>query len=111
MFRCGIDKPITLADVAAMQSARYESFQQFVDNAFSIYKITFPEQTDKWQEAVCTCPAFDSDYMCKHIIHIACNLGLHASADGPLEEDYYDVPLFVSKRGRPKRTTIALQLE
>lgn len=87
---------------------RYENFEEFSSAAFAIWKITFPKDSAKWQEATCTCPAFDRELMCKHIIHIADSLGLLPSIT---LEDYDDEPLFVSKRGRPKRTTKALVLE
>lgn len=111
-FRSGIDKPISLVDVAAFQAATYKSFEEFTSHAFDIWKITFSNDSVKWKEAVCTCPAFDRNYICKHIVAIADSIGLLTDVDDGVEsDDFDDEPLFYTKRGRPPRTTKALLYE
>lgn len=111
-FKSGIDKTITLADVATFNTAHYNSFDEFAIKAFDIWKITFPKASDKWKESICTCPTFGRDNICKHIIQIAFNLGIIRWDDhNAPHNDYDDEPLFSTKRGRPKRTTNALVLE
>lgn len=104
-FRTGIDKEITEADVEVFQNIEYESFDQFEKSAFDIWKITFPPSAADWKKAVCTCPAFDTEYMCKHIIGIARQIGAIETPDVSFD----DVPMFPSKRGRPKYATPALR--
>lgn len=58
--------------------------------------------------ATCSCPAFDDDYACKHIIGIANQLNLIKEEEQLQEANYDDVPLFSVKRGRPKRASGAL---
>ncbi|KAJ6639055.1 hypothetical protein Bhyg_11794 [Pseudolycoriella hygida] len=105
-FRSDIKRKITLHAVSRFENATYKSFDEFAKKAFDIWKITFPKEISRWKEAICTCPAFDTEYMCKHIVSIAYQLEI---IDETLEEDDYDdEPLFVSKRGRPKHATKAL---
>lgn len=108
-FRSDMEKKITMSDVVNRWNYwEYANFEEFKAAVFDIWKITFPKDSAQWQQSTCTCPAFDKDFMCKHIIHITDNLDLLASIT---VEDYYDEPLFASKRGRPKRTTKALVIE
>ncbi|KAG4073405.1 hypothetical protein HA402_005568 [Bradysia odoriphaga] len=107
-FRSGIDRKITLKDVVDFQAATYKSFEEFSARAFDVWKISFPKESGRWKQAVCTCPAFDRNYICKHIISIAESIGLFKESDDVDNEDYDDEPLFHTKRGRPPRTTKAL---
>lgn len=63
-----------------------------------MWKVTFPQNLEEWMDARCSCPSFDDDYMCKHIISIAHQLDL---VEKPAD-DFDDEPLFKSKVGRPK---------
>lgn len=107
VFRGGIDKEITQEDVEAFQNAVYESFDEFTAKAFDIHQVVFPPDSAKWMDATCTCPAFDADYMCKHIIGIAHQIEILQKPD----KDYDDEPIFGrAKKGRPKRASGALSM-
>ena len=101
---------ISLEAVRAYTKIKYKTFADFSANAFKIWKITFPGDPNKWKEAFCTCPSFDTFFMCKHIISIANSLGLIATGT-PVDVDYDDEPLFQLGRGRPKRASKALVLD
>lgn len=106
MFCSSINNKITLEDVEAFENAEYENFDEFTMKAFTIWKITFPFDSQKWKESVCTCPEFDNAYMCKHIITIACQIKAFDSTQFTV--NYDDEPLFPVVRGRPKRATAPL---
>lgn len=107
IYRSGIDKQITDKDVEEFQAAVYDSFDEFATNAFNIYKLVFPADSNQWKYATCNCPAFDTVYMCKHIIGIAYKIG----ATVPPEKNYDDEAIFSSKKGRPKRASGALTMD
>lgn len=65
-YRLDLDKDISLADVTNFNSMIYETFDDFAGHAFDIWRITFPKETEEWKQAVCSFPAFDREYMCKH---------------------------------------------
>lgn len=104
VYRSGIDEEITEEVAKAFEEAQYESFDEYAKKYHDVWKITFPRDASQWKNASCTCPAFDSYYICKHIIGIAYQIG---ALEKP-EENYDDEPLFVSKKGRPKRASGAL---
>lgn len=101
---------ITLYIVATYKKKKYKTFADFSANSFDVWKITFPGDPNEWKAAFCTCPSFDTFFMCKHIISIGNSLGLIANGT-PVYEDYDDEPLFQLGRGRPKRISKALVLE
>lgn len=113
VFRTGIDRDITMEDVEAFENANYETFEDYTNQAFDIHKITFAQGSNDWKEATCTCPSFNDNYMCKHIIGIANRLTAIDADEIPaaLVPDYDDMPLFAATRGRPKKATAALDME
>lgn len=94
-------QPITVAEVEEWQNAVYNTFDEFAQNHYKIWKTTFPEHDQQWQEAKCTCQQFDDDYMCDHIISIVHQLSV---IEKP-EENYDDTPLFQVKIGRPAKSS------
>ena len=76
----------------------YKSFAEMETNMFNVYKVTFQKRADDWTKSFCTCPSFDKNYICKHVIAIAHQLGLVE----PAPKNYDDEPIFESTRGRPK---------
>lgn len=101
---------ITLSDVEKFEKCTYRSWDQFKDNAFKMWKMTFPKETKEWTKSVCTCPAFGEEFMCKHIIGMARKMDLIEiiEDEGP---NYDTEPLFASKAGRPKKPTSSLNFE
>lgn len=110
MFSSKTERNITEDDLSRFQQQVYDSFEDFESNAFSIWKITFPQEQVEWKNAVCTCPEFDKQYICKHIISIAHSLDL-VGPPTPLIPNYDDEPLFKAKRGKPKKATPALVID
>lgn len=114
VFASEEEKEITEDDVDAFQNSNYTNFEKFKKEAFKIYTITFKDDINDWKLATCTCPAFDQQFMCKHIISIAYELGAlndSSGEDDDLASDYDDEPLFTPTRGRPKRPGPALELD
>lgn len=99
------DDTITMNDVELFKAEEYSDFDDFAAKSFRIHKITFPENSEEWENAICTCPSYDKEYMCKHIISIA------HQVIKCFPENYDDEPLFTSKRGRPKRISKALAMD
>lgn len=108
VFRSGIDQEITQEIVEEFQKTVYPTFDEFAKKSFDIWKITFQADPAKWKNATCTCPSFDADYMCKHIIGIGHQIGI---IEEPPADNYDDEPLFKSTKGRPKRATEALRMD
>lgn len=98
---------------------KLESFEDFKDNAFLIWKITFPQRVIDWKEANCSCPSFDTFYICKHIIGLLKFLGIADRFEvfKPLEHiqnpeaNYDNEPLFATNRGRPSKASSALEMD
>lgn len=109
-FRSDIDKDIEEEDVDSFKNIEYGTFTDFTQNSSMIWKMSFPKSPDDWEQAVCTCPAFDADYICKHIIAVAHNVKLVTAPKTP-EANYDDEPLFPKNKGRPKKTSSALEME
>lgn len=83
----------------------YQTFDEYAEKYFDIWKITFKPDPDEWKQAVCTCLAFDDAYVCKHIIGIIKMIGI---IEKPAENNCDNQPIFKATRGRPKRPTGAL---
>lgn len=115
------ENDITGADVTEFKEnlTKLESFEDFKDKAFLIWKITFPQRLIDWKEATCSCPSFDTFYICKHIIGLLQFLGLADQFEvfKPLdrienaEANYDNEPLFQTKRGRPSKASAALAMD
>lgn len=112
MFASGVDRDITMADVERWMRAKYRNFKEFKAEAFKVHRITFKLDVNDWKMASCSCAAFNSDFMCKHVISIAYNLGVFEDdPDDDEDPDYDDEPLFTQSRGRPPRDRPALQID
>lgn len=107
MFASSINKEITQDDIDNFKNVEYDSFENFTKKAFIIWKMTFPKDLVNWRNAICTCPAYDNHFICKHIIAIAHKLGLIEEEP----EDFDDEPLFTNPKGKPKRASKALKID
>ncbi|KAG4076560.1 hypothetical protein HA402_002723 [Bradysia odoriphaga] len=101
-----IEEEISLQHVEMYENWLFTSFDEFKNHHCDIWQIKFPNESDKWTAATCSCPMFDKFFICKHIISIAVSLGLLPEIEE--EMDYDDEALFPTKRGRPKKTSKAL---
>lgn len=108
VFAGDTDRDATQDDIEEFETAKYRTWDDFEENAFSMWKVSFPKGFNKWKKATCTCPQFNDDFMCKHVIGIAHQNG---EVDDICYEDRDNEPLFKSKRGRPTKPTPALQRE
>lgn len=96
------DEPLTIEAIEQWKAEIYTTFEEYAQNHYKIWIVTFPNDLNEWQRAECTCQAFDDDYMCKHIISIAHQLDI---VEKPTL-NFDDEPLFkVNKRGRPKNAS------
>lgn len=99
---------ITLNDVRAQEKYKAKRFDDFVKNAYSIYKMTFADETvNDWIHAKCTCPAYAKDYMCKHILAVAYRMEALSPPDSLLKQIETPAPK-KNPVGRPRKATKAL---
>lgn len=49
----------------------FDSFDEFTKAVSDIHCVEFQNDPNKWMDAVCICPAFSREFMCKHILCIA----------------------------------------
>lgn len=80
-------------DVDQFSKQRFESFDEFAQHAFDIYIVTFGEDTTKWKEtAICNCPSFADNFICKHVMAIVYKLGIKEyREDQFLKRDFFFV--------------------
>lgn len=99
---------ITLSDVRAQEKFKPKNFDDFIKNAYSIYKLTFADKTvNDWIHAKCTCPAYTKNYMCKHILAVAYRMEALSPPDSLLKQ--YETPAPKKNPvGRPRKATKAL---
>lgn len=105
IYRSGLNKKITLKDVEAFKKRKYKNFEDFAKHSFDIWNLRLPPNSSDWEKATCSCPAFDQENMCKHIVAIAVDLKVLEEPPAPPLANYDDEPLFFTKRGRPKKAT------
>lgn len=89
-------QPITMDDVREWLNSEHNTFDQSAQNHYKMWKTTFSSD-QRWQEAKCTCQAFDDDYMCNQIISIVYQLEV---IEKPAL-NYDGKPLFQVKSGHP----------
>lgn len=79
--------------------AEHETFDEFINHMFDLYEIVFEKDPSNWQNTTrCSCPAFASNYICKHIVAMAYKLKL-------LKDDKKAVLEGNPKAGRPASVT------
>lgn len=92
---------VNAVDVNAFIHATYATFEDFSENLFKYYIITFENDSSAdWKKsASCTCAAFADKFICKHVIAVAYK-------SKRLKEKTHLNPN--TKPGRPKKGTGAL---
>lgn len=98
---------LTMADVKLFEQITYDSFDEYVQTAFSIHKITYEEKGIEWKNSRCTCAFYTLNYKCKHIVGIAFRLGLLAKPDSILVQAEQPIAS-KTPRGRPRKARPAL---
>lgn len=87
----------------------WESFEDFKKKSFSYFDITFPSPLTKqnWLEGKCDCGTFFKEFICEHVVAIACRLKL---TDVRIEAKVSDdIPISGKRpRGRPPKAKAAL---
>ena len=92
----------TEEEIKHVKNKQYSSFDLFKERAFCVWIIKFFE--NDWLYSTCTCPNFLKKYKCKHLIALAIRLKLVSPPDAVKQ-----VPIGQKrKRGRPKKSTMAL---
>lgn len=54
------------SDIVEFEHFESDNFDDFFENAFSIWKISL--DTSNWKNSVCTCPRFLKMFFCKHVL-------------------------------------------
>ena len=84
----------------------FKSFKTFKTSYSSIWKVEMPNDQAKWKDATCTCPIHLKQFICKHVIGIACRLK-YCKIPAAAKNDKIGVK---RKRGRtPKATKVLLR--
>lgn len=96
-----------MEDVKKFQEQTFRDFDDYIANAFTIYKIVFSQNVQDWKCAQCTCASYCLDYICKHIVGIAFRLGILEVPDALLARVEEPIAARTS-RGRPRRARPAL---
>lgn len=65
---------LSKSEIDMVKSMNWNSFQQFKENAFSIYFVIMPKEHSLWTKGTCTCPSFFKKFMCKHVVGLAIRL-------------------------------------
>lgn len=73
--------PATVADTQNLYDeklSQWNSFEDFRTKSFSFYDVSFPSPLTKenWIEGKCDCGRFFREFICEHVIAIACRLKL-----------------------------------
>ena len=90
---------VIVAYQTQMESCDWVSFDEFVNCALGLWKISHDPSEPNWILSMsCTCPIFYKQYVCKHIIAIALILHLVEAPNNAMTEQITGEP---NKRGRP----------
>lgn len=64
-------------DVDDFLNRKYKTFDEFASGMFDLYIVTFSSDANTWKEtAICTCPSFAENFICKHVMCMVYKLGL-----------------------------------
>jgi hypothetical protein len=72
----GDETLVTNANIDVVKKMKWYSFDHYKTKAFSVWCVSLPKDTSKWDEGVRNCPAFFKRFMCKHVIGLAIKLNL-----------------------------------
>ena len=88
-----------------VEECKWTDFDEMIQ---SIQKIRIIKLcNDEWENSECTCPSWQKDYKCNHVISLASRLRLASFATVA-----YSIPLqHKRKRGKPKSTASALSIQ
>lgn len=104
MKRGDLDGTFSLDDVDAFFDQTYGTLDLWDSEIFRFYKITMHQDPEKWMDSTCTCPAFASRFICKHITCIAYYLKLISKPKRTLITAN-------QPKGRPKTASKALVID
>lgn len=91
---------ITEKQVNEFLNTQHKTFDEFKKNMFNMNIVTFNKKN--WKSAACSCPAFASNFSCKHVVCIAYQLSL-------IKPNTKEPVLAANtKRGRPKHASKGL---
>lgn len=82
-----------------------KTFDEFIGNTLSIWKVSFPDGANNIKPVTCTCPDFYKNYLCKHVVGLGLRLQILKLPD------FLKLAESGEKRGpgRQKRASRALQ--
>src|ERR1700710_514569 len=85
---------------------KWKTFDEFIQSEWTIWKVTFIE--NDWKKSVCTCPVFQKENLCKHLLAIASKMKKLLFPNAVTVDE---VPIGQLRPwGRPKGSTQALLL-
>lgn len=94
--RASLVKPVMMPNPTTLE--------QFKDGYSSHWIVSLASGENKWLDAQCSCPEFQKEYMCKHVVGIAARFG-----EITIPEEAKSVPIGAKPtRGRPAKAKKAL---
>lgn len=103
-LKAGENNEIADDDIIFAQNLNWKSFDEFKEKAFSVWEVVLYEHLN-WQDGTCTCPVYQLDFVCKHLVATAIRTKVVKPPDfvkaRPLEKK--------RKRGRPPLARDALK--
>ena len=90
-----------------LKSLEFGSFDEYHNIFFSLWHIELCSNSENWREGKCSCPAFQKNYICKHLIGLASRLKLLTIPDVAKNLDIGAK----RKRGRPALARKALEYQ
>lgn len=91
------NKTISPRELRTYKSNNWKTFDSYLLNIFSIWKVTFPQNANNYKDATCTCPSFMKNYYCKHILGMCYRLQYTPIPDNVKELEKK------AKRGKPRK--------
>lgn len=83
----------------------WQTFNDFKNSAFVVWEVD--TSNSNWSEWTCSCPSFQKQYNCKHIVGVALRMKLVTAPD-----EAKTVPIGTRrKRGRPSKAKKALLVQ
>lgn len=108
VFRLPANITDALSDLNDGELWKWKSFDDFKKKSFSFHDVVFPTPLTKenWIEGKCDCGRFFKEFICEHVVAIACRLKLMDVRD---EVKQADIPIGNKRgRGRPAKAKAAL---
>lgn len=103
------DNKENIAKFAETRATKWNSFDEYVDKAFGTYwEVNAAKNADDWKtSSSCTCPFFQKNWKCKHVIAVVLRKGVVLLPSKGISAPLGQKP----KRGRKPNATPALVMQ